>query len=295
MSEKIIDLHVHSNASDGTLTPAEVIARALKEGVSAVALTDHDILSGLCEAMEAGRKTGVEVVPGCELSVQSPRGPLHILGLYVPPEGSRLEGVLGGLRKMRHSRNERIVTRLRELGMDIRYEEIKALAGGTVGRPHIAMAMVKKGFVPSLEAAFRQYLGSGGAAYVPKEKLTSEEAIRALREDGATVFLAHPFTMGISEDGLKTLLRELKEMGLEGVEAFYPEHSPGQTRFCLELARKEGLLVSGGSDFHGSNKPGLELGRGRGDLQVPFDVLDRIKEHRKKQGLWTEWSGGAGR
>jgi 3',5'-nucleoside bisphosphate phosphatase len=285
----MIDLHVHSTASDGTMTPTEVVREAAGHGLQAIALTDHDTIAGLQEAIEAGMAAGLEVIPGCELSVDAPRGELHILGLWVDPWSEVLTGALEDLRAKRHTRNEEIVRKLRSLGIPIAYDEVLEAAGGdSVGRPHIASVLVAKGVVGSMGSAFRSYLAAGRPGYVPKEKLTVGQALHLLRSDGATTVLAHPFSPGMDESELRPLLEELKGMGLDGVEAYYSHHSERQTGFCLRLAIGLDLVVSGGSDFHGSVKPQVMLGRGTGSLSIPVRILDELKAYRKSKGQWTE-------
>jgi 3',5'-nucleoside bisphosphate phosphatase len=284
-----VDLHVHSTASDGTMAPGEVVREAARRGLRAIALTDHDTIAGLGEAMEAGRAHGLEVIPGCELSVSTDRGELHILGLWVDPGSGVLAGVLESLRAKRHRRNEEIVGRLQGLGIGIGYEEVLEAAGGeSVGRPHIARVLVAKGVVGSTGDAFKTYLASGRTAHVPKEKLTVGQALRLLSENGATTVLAHPFSSGVVEDDLRPLLEELKAIGLDGVEAYCTHHSERQTGYCLRLAIALDMVVSGGSDFHGSVKPQVELGRGTGGLFIPMRVLDELKTHRRERGLWVK-------
>lgn len=282
----VIDLHVHSTASDGTMSPAEVVHHAQSLGLSAIGLTDHDSLSGIPEALETGESIGIEVIPGCELSVESPQGAMHILGYWVRPDGS-LDHMLTMLRKKRHERNRAMIGKLQKMGMDLEYEEVRALSGGgSVGRPHLARVLVEKGYVRSVDEAFRSLLGSQGAAYVPKEKPTPGEAIEALRQEGALAFLAHPFSLELAIPDLDRIVQFLKELGLQGIEAWYSGHDDGQVRYCLEAARRYDLLVSGGSDFHGSVKPKIHLGTGLGNLHVPLAALEGMKKYRQDRKLW---------
>jgi 3',5'-nucleoside bisphosphate phosphatase len=283
-----IDLHVHSSASDGTMSPQEVVGEAGRLGLRAIALTDHDTISGLEAALDAGKRQGIEVIPGCELSVAADCGELHILGLWVDPHSTGLDKALGELRASRHRRNERIVHKLRDLGVPITYDEVLDAAGGeSVGRPHIASVLVAKKVVGSPDAAFGTFLGTGKPAHVPKEKLTAEQAIGLLGSEGCTTILAHPFSPGMDECELKALLSRLKAMGIDGVEAYYSTHSERQTGYCLRLAIDLGLVVSGGSDFHGSCKPQIVMGSGTGGLHIPSRVLEELKAYRRKRGQWT--------
>lgn len=281
MSE--IDLHTHSTASDGTLSPFELVQLAKKQGLKAIALTDHDTIRGLDDALQAGKKFGLEVIPGCELSVEYPGGTMHILGLWVRPDAVQLNAALKSLRDKRNQRNELIIARLRDMGIDITYAEVKEVAGeGSVGRPHLARVLMNKKIVSSIQQAFDEYLGPDGKAYVPKQKLSPEQAISLLKKEQATVFLAHPFSLNLDVPDLKKKLVQLKQLGLDGVEAFYSEHTPEQTAAYLDLCRDLDLLVSGGSDFHGDNKPHIALGKGRGNLDIPYSLLEKIKVRRER-------------
>ncbi|WP_457570809.1 PHP domain-containing protein [Desulfovulcanus sp.] len=286
MSE--IDLHTHSTASDGTFSPDELVQLAKKQGLKAIALTDHDTIRGLAIALQAGKQLGLEVIPGCELSVDYPGGTMHILGLWLRPDAVQLNAALKSLRDKRNQRNELIVARLQDLGLDINYAEVEEVAGqGSVGRPHLARVLMNKKIVSSIQQAFDEYLGPNGKAYVPKQKLTPEKAISLLKTEQATVFLAHPFSLNLEVSDLKEKLVQLKKLGLDGVEVFYSEHTPEQTAAYLDLCRELDLLVSGGSDFHGDNKPHIALGKGRGNLDIPYSLLEKIKARRQEQGLWV--------
>ncbi|ACV68009.1 PHP domain-containing protein [Desulfohalobium retbaense] len=283
-----IDLHTHSNASDGTLTPRELIALARQEQVAAVALTDHDTTMGLPEAIEAGRELGVEVIPGCELSVDFPGGMMHVLGLWLPKHPRHLQKILQDLRNKRNTRNERMIAKLQAAGVGITSSEILKMAGdAAVGRPHIAQALVGKNIAVDFNDAFHRFIGPEGMAYVPKDKLSPKKAIAALREEEATVILAHPFSLGLSAEELEKEVAHLKSLGLDGIEAYYPEHSPELIRHCESLAERYDLLLSGGSDFHGAVKPDIHLGRGKDGLHVPYALLERMKKARRLKGQWV--------
>jgi 3',5'-nucleoside bisphosphate phosphatase len=273
----LIDLHTHSTASDGSLSPSELVATAAKKGLVAVALTDHDTLAGLPEAREAGAALGVEVISGVELSVADGDQGIHILGLFLPDRPGPLADALTYLRNRRHNRNHLILDKLRQLGIKIDYDAVTALAQGAVGRPHIAQAMLSTGAVTSFKEAFTRYLGSHGRAYVPKDKLPVEQAFALLRAEGALTILAHPYILGLTGPILAETLARYQRAGLDGIEALYTEHSQAQTLEYLALARRFGLAVSGGSDFHGAAKPEVELGRGRGTLRVDITILDALK------------------
>jgi hypothetical protein len=280
-----IDLHTHSTASDGTFTPTDLVRHARDLGLKAIALTDHDTTNGLKEAVAAGEKYGVEVIPGCELSVTFEPGFMHIVGLWVSPDAVHLNTVLKNLRDKRATRNERIIAKLNHLGIEIAYQEILDLAGdATVGRPHFAQVLMQKGIVSSVKHAFERYLGSTGSAYVPKDKLTPEQAIDALHKEQATIILAHPYSLELSGEAEAAEINRLANLGIDGLEAYYSLHSPSQTKKYLDLCKRFDLLPSTSSDFHGSVKPDIELGVGRGNLQGPYAILQAFKERRKDKG-----------
>jgi len=280
-----IDLHTHSTASDGTLNPTELVQAASHSGLRAIALTDHDTVMGLPEACAAGRETGLEVIGGCELSVHAPQGSMHLLGLWLPQTPTRLQKVLDHLTDLREVRNKHIIENLNHHGVDITYDELEEVAGGTIGRPHIAQLLVDKGVAQNFQDAFNNWLRPGTKGYAPKEKLFPRQAIDLLREERATVILAHPCTLRLNEEQLELVLRELKDWGLDGVEVFYSMHSQAQTNAYAGLCNKLDLLASAGSDFHGDNKPGIALGRGKGGLRPSYDLVRRMKEQRAAHGL----------
>lgn len=283
---RFIDLHTHSCASDGTDSPAELVAGAAAAGLAAVALTDHDTLSGLDEAETAARRLDIEFIRGCELSTRTEHGEMHILGLWLPRQADVLEKRLADIRHKRDNRNAHILEKLAALGIAISMDELRHEARGeSVGRPHIAALLVKKGAVPNMEAAFRDYLGSGGKAYLPKEVLEPEEAVRLMAGLGATVSLAHPCLRPVPPAWLEAFVLRLKDCGLSAVEAYHSEHSDADIRTCVDMARRLGLGLSGGSDYHGRNKPRIRLGAGYGGLRVPQAVLDDLKARRRQQGL----------
>lgn len=283
---RFIDLHTHSQASDGTDSPAQLVAGAAAAGLAAVALTDHDTLSGLDEAEAAAQRHGIEFLRGCELSTRTEYGEMHILGLWLPRKADALEQRLADIRHKRDNRNAHILEKLATLGISISMDELQHEARGeSVGRPHIAALLVKKGAVPDMETAFREYLGSGGRAYLPKEVLEPEEAVRLMAGLGATVSLAHPCLKPLPPDWLEAFVLHLKACGLSAIEAYHSEHSDAAVRSCVDLARRLDLGLSGGSDYHGRNKPRIRLGHGYGGLRVPLDILEDLKARRRQQGL----------
>ncbi len=277
-----VDLHTHSTASDGTYTPAELVRAAKEAGLSAVALTDHDTFAGLPEAREEARRQGIELVPGCELSLDFSGLPTHMLALFIDERPGALLSALDRVRNARRMRNELMLEKLAKVGVHLAREQVEAHAHGTVGRPHMAQAMLQAGVVRSIEEAFDRFLGRHGLAYVPKEKLGPEEAIRAVHEDGGLAILAHPYLLTQQISRLEPMVAELKGRGLDGIEVYYTEHNDRFTSQLEALAGRLGLLMSGGSDFHGAVKPDVRLGRGRGGLFVPGALLDRMKERLKR-------------
>ncbi|MFO0705581.1 MAG: PHP domain-containing protein [Nitrospira sp.] len=274
-----IDLHLHTTHSDGSLPPAEVVALAHEAKVSALAITDHDITTGLPEAMAAGEALGIEIIPGIEISSRYGESELHVLGYFLRWKDDLLNQRLTTLRESRHRRNPQIVERLQALGIDITYEEVRAVAGSdSVGRPHIARVLMDKKVVTSAKEAFDRFLANGKPAYVPRDLPTPAEAIHWIKEAGGLAVMAHPTWVKTVEGTLTDLARELKDAGLAGVEVHYSTHTPRQTREYLDLAKTLGLLVTGGSDFHGLTKPDIDVGIGRGSLHVPDHLLPKLKE-----------------
>ncbi|MDR3358104.1 MAG: PHP domain-containing protein [Desulfovibrio sp.] len=284
----LIDLHTHSTASDGSDCPARLVDAARAAGLAAIALTDHDTTAGLNEAEAAGRDSGITVIRGCELStvVENDTLRMHLLGLWLPRDTGDLQARLQDLRVKRDARNDRIVALLRECGLDISMEDVRGQARGeSVCRPHIAAALLAKGYVKTPAEAFRLYLGRQGRAYVPKEVMKDEDAVRMLAGLGATVCLAHPMLDKPPPDKLEALVARLIPQGLSAIEIWHSEHSAEDTRAALDLARRFGLGLSGGSDYHGLNKPGIRPGVGRGNLRVGTDVLENLVRLRRKRGL----------
>jgi len=273
-----IDLHTHSTASDGTLTPAELMRAAKKAGLAAIALTDHDTFDGLPEARAEAQRQGIELVPGCELSLDYGGLPTHLLALFVDERPGRVVGELTRVMQARATRNETMLEKLRAVGVHLRREDVSRHAKGVVGRPHMAQAMLEAGVVRSFEEAFARFLGSSGLAYVPKAKLTPAEAIGAIHADGGLAVLAHPYLLSQRPQHIEAMLTELRGLGLDGVEVYYTEHSDKYTELVAGLAQRLGLLMSGGSDFHGAVKPGVALGRGKGGLFVRGELLDMMKQ-----------------
>lgn len=273
-----VDLHVHSSASDGTLTPAQVTALACECGLDAIALTDHDTVKGIEEAVAAAEGTGLEVVPGTELSCVYEGTEIHIVGLFVRTDRPQLAQSLNRLEQIRRDRNLEMLRRFRQDGILLTEEELTGGRPDTViTRAHFARALTEKGYAPSVRQAFHDYLEYGGPYCVRKEIIQPEQVMELLRENGAFPVLAHPFLYHMDIGRLDTLTARLTELGLKGLEVYHSSNTASQTAQLQPLARKYGLLPSGGSDFHGANKPDIRLGVGRGNLRLSRLLLEDIR------------------
>ncbi|MEA5035126.1 PHP domain-containing protein [Cloacibacillus evryensis] len=269
----LIDMHVHSCYSDGTFTPEQLVSAARRRGLSLLSLTDHDTTAGLGPLMRACAKEGIKGLCGIELSAEAPFT-LHILGYRISPGAGRLEGRLDYIRGRRDARNLVMCEKLRALGLGVTIEEVREISGGeVVARPHIARLLINKGYVGSVAEAFAKYLARGAAAYVSRERLSAEECISLIREAGGVAVLAHPFQCRLDDDGLAALLCRLRDAGLWGMEAIYGANSPETTYRHLKMAGRFGLYTTAGSDFHGGNSPGIELGMPVSDDILPWARL----------------------
>jgi predicted metal-dependent phosphoesterase TrpH len=278
-----IDLHIHSTASDGSFTPAEILDHARKLNLAAIAITDHDSIDGSREALRIGIPPSFNFLTGVEISAAHPpflpgSGSFHILGYNIHLDNRDLNQALRKLQEARKNRNPAILERLNELGFKISLEEVNQEVGeGQLGRPHIAYAMVKKGFVASIDEAFDKYLGTHGPAYVDKYRIECEQAINIIRAAGGVPVLAHPALLNIENDQkLDALLQNLVKIGLAGIEVYYPEHSPQQIRQYTELARTYDLLMTGGTDFHGTITPEIKMGTGNGSMCIPYLLYEKL-------------------
>jgi predicted metal-dependent phosphoesterase TrpH len=271
-----VDLHIHTTASDGVLSPSQLVRLALQKGLKVIAITDHDSTEGLDEALEAARGTGLQVIPGIEVGTDIPRGEVHILGYFIDHHRVGLQDVLSTLRHSRLDRAKGMLQKLRDLGRPLEWERVAAIAGrGSVGRPHVAQAMLEKGYVTSLRDAFDRYLGRNRPAYVERFKLSPAEAVQLIRENQGIPVLAHPADI----ENLEALLPELLAAGLAGVEAFYNGYGAELVQSIVNLARKDGLIVTGGSDFHGlPTMSPTDLG---GNF-VPSKAARRLNEYKLK-------------
>ena len=286
----MIDLHLHSTSSDGSATPSELVLRGRQAGLTAMALTDHDTMSGANGFLEACRMQGMTGIAGVEISaaVEEGHGTLHILGYGVNPGHPLAQESLGRVLDGRALRNGQILSKLNELGLELDWTEVLACAAaGVVGRVHFAQAMVARAYVLSVSEAFDRYLAKGRSAYAERYRLSPVEGIRMIREAGGVAVIAHPFLWEADEVKLEAGLRGLKEMGLAGIEALYSDYNLEQTVTLLRLAIKLNLLKTGGSDYHGISKPDIALGRGFGSLCVPDDFLPPLLQALGQDNPWV--------
>jgi 3',5'-nucleoside bisphosphate phosphatase len=281
-----IDLHLHTTASDGVKAPAEIVKYARDKGLQAIAITDHDTTGGLKEGLAEGAATGFEVIPGIEISAEHLPGSMHLLGYFFDVDSPRLIERLQFLQKARAERNPKIVEKLNRLGVRITYDEVvKASGGGQVGRPHFAEVLMEKGYVRSFQEAFERYLKKSAPAYVDKFRFSPAEAIHFIREAGGVVVLAHPNTLDMNGAAeLETLLVRLVKEGLRGIEVYYPEHTALQVAQYKALAERFGLVVTGGTDYHGIEGSDLEIGVGRGEMRIPYAIIESLRKAREGTG-----------
>ena len=277
---KNIDLHVHSTASDGTFSPSELIDMAEKLDLAAIALTDHDTVSGLAEFLKRAETSSVNAVPGVEVAVSWNYREPHILGLWVRDDCPELNSLLEEIRDNRHKRNDKIIEKLAENGYNITVDEIKEIGKGeSIGRPHIAATLVKKGYFKTVKDVFSSCLARGGTGYVGRVLPDPKTAIEAIHKAGGMAFWAHPVHRHNSNTrDLFSNLKYLKSLGLDGVEAYYSQFSQGQHETLMKYAKELNMAVCGGSDFHGTNQPDVVLGKGRGSLSIPESVYDDLNK-----------------
>jgi predicted metal-dependent phosphoesterase TrpH len=280
MSPKFVDLHCHSTASDGSLSPTEVVGLAVQHGLSALSLTDHDTIAGVAEARDEAKKLNLDFLPGIEISCEYPHpGTMHLLGYGVNIESPILRDLTKTLIAGRDNRNPKIIAKLQELGIAITMNEVEAQAGGNVlGRPHIAAILLRKGYVTSIKQAFDKYLAPGGLAYFDKERLTARQAIELVRQSGGLPVLAHPSQLRTENSAqLQQVIKDLADIGLAGLEVIHSDHDESQIAAYTSLAERFGLLATGGSDFHGKAVKDIELGYARGK-RIPRAYFDAIVE-----------------
>lgn len=275
-----IDLHVHTTASDGTLSPWEVVRLAASIGLAAVAVTDHDTMAGVPEALEAGKAFQIEVIPGIEISTGYRGADIHVLGYGLDWNAPALTPVLEWVQKDRQRRNEKMMERMRADGVAVSMEELSArIPGASIGRPHLAQVLMQQGRASSVSDAFERYLSPGRPYYQPRTYIPMAEAVEVIRSCKGAAVLAHPLQYGYSSPGLRALVAYAAGVGVSGMEVYYTGYTAAQRRELLCLAAELGLFVTGGSDFHGENKPSIQLGKGHGQLSVPTACLESLKQH----------------
>ena len=277
-----VDLHLHSTYSDGTFEPAEVVEHAVAAGLTTMALTDHDGFEGISEAERAAAGR-IGFIPGVELSIDWDGPGLHLLAWWVDA-GSPLDVGLEEIRASRELRNIEIIAALNEMGHPVTVDQVQRISTkGVIGRPHIARALMDNGVVFSIAEAFDRFLSSGQPAYRGRLRLTIEHAVELVRRSGGVTAVAHPHTVADEAVGFAAAFRRFAELGIDGVQCWYPEYPPAQRADMAAMATRFGLIATGGSDCHGANKPGIEVGTGRGDLVVPDEVVEGLKARRERR------------
>ena len=274
----MIDLHSHTDASDGTFSAPQLIAEAERVGVQVLGITDHDTFAGYDAAVPVARQAGLELVCGIELSTKLHGRSVHLLGYFLSQDSvGELRNWILDMQAARRDRNVRLVERLRSLGFDITLEEVQARGRGLTARPHFAQVMVQKGYVATIQQAFDDYLDESAVGYVYRHEPTFAEGVAMIRNAGGIASLAHPVRVA---GDLPAMMPELCRDGLNAIEVYHSDHQPHQAGMYLGLAKQYGLLVTGGSDFHGDAKPGLRLGTGRGgNLKIPDDLFEKLHRH----------------
>ena len=288
----MIDLHTHTTVSDGGDSPTELVHKAAAAGLDVIAVTDHDNDSGCDEAVAAGREVGVEVIRGVEISCDvddlkqrgfetAARPTMHLLGYFIPEHDNPLTSALAELQDARANRTVRIVERLNELGIPVTFEEVENEAGGPgaqIGRPHFAAVLVRHGAVPDYQTAFDEYLAKGAKAYLSRKLYRPSEAIELMLSAGVVPVLAHPFTLHLAFEDLERFVGALLEAGLKGIEGYHGDLPVVEQEPFLALGRTNGLIVSGGSDYHGDMRPDRGLPGGKHNVTVPPEVLDELRD-----------------
>ncbi|MDC7220933.1 MAG: PHP domain-containing protein [Spirochaetales bacterium] len=281
MSEKLIDLHTHTTASDGTLTPAELVDRAVEKGLAAIAITDHDTIGGIKAAKQRIREISapLELIPGIELSSNIPRYPsdIHVLGYGIDEDDADL---IHDLKTIVNNRdNQRIIDILKEEGVEITLADVEETAyAGILTRANFGLTIARLGFATDIKDAFRKYVGKGRPAYIPRAEISPHRAVEIILKNKGIPVLAHPFTYKMAEDELETLVSELADRGLKGIECYYSFYGDKEKDHIKTLASRYGLFITGGSDFHGAVKPKIDLGSGPGDLEIPYELLAPLKQ-----------------
>lgn len=282
---RIIDLHSHTNASDGTYTPSELVDYAATKALSALAVTDHDTIAGLAEAKEQAKKyPDLEIISGIEFSTHSDicKSDIHILGYYINEHDKIFQTKLKSIVDARLERNDKMIARMQAAGMNISLDDVYATSDdGIITRAHFAKAMENLGIVKKMSKAFEKYIGNGKPFYVERDKVTQKMAIEMIIENGGVPVLAHPVLYGMNLKTLSALCAELKSYGLVGIEGIYTTYKTHETQYIARIAEEQELIVTGGSDFHGAHKPGIDLAVGYGQLAVPYSIREELHKAHK--------------
>jgi len=277
----LIDLHTHSTASDGTDAPSAIVEKAAALGLRAVSVTDHDTVSGVEEALAAGERLGVEVIPGIEVSSDYRENNVHILGYFIDVRAEALRPVLDWVKTEREERNRKIVAMFAADGFDMSLEELqREYPDSVLGRPHMAEHLMRKGYTQSVKEGFDKYLGEGKPYYLPKRRISIAKAVEVILAAGGVPVLAHPMQYKYPRDEVTEMIEYTMSLGIRALECYYSEHSPEEQEWLLARAERYGLGVSGGSDYHGTRKTHIALGTGMGSLAVPYGVLENLKTRR---------------
>lgn len=280
---KYIDLHTHSNCSDGSMTPSDLVTHAYEKGLAAIALSDHDTVDGIDEARQTAEKLGIELVPAIEFSVQS-NTETHILGFYIDHHNPILKEALEKINSVRWQRTLNTCENLRALGFDVSMQEALEIApSGLIGRAHFARILMEKGYTKSVKEGFDKYLANGRPAYDGTQYLTAETAVKLIDDIGGVSFVAHPHLIRLDDSELREFLLRLKDYGLCGIEGYYNEYTPEMQDYFQNLAKALGLEVCGGTDFHAKMKPHIEIGIGQGNMKIPYTILEKIKSIIEKK------------
>ncbi len=273
-----IDLHTHTTFSDGTFTPTELINYAAKKDIKVIAITDHDNFDGVSEAVSQGKINNIEVINGIEMSTDFEKKEIHIVGLFIDINNKNFNSELKFLKEKRKKRNELAIEKLQKLNIDINYDELESLSSNKIiTRAHFAKLLIKKGYIKTVKECFDIYMGENCPAYVKREVIPPKETIALINDAGGTAVLAHPLLYKLTDDKLNEMIAYLKSIGLKGIECLYSTHTKEETEYLISIAKKHNLKISGGSDFHGSNKPNIDLGTGCGNLYIPYEIFENLK------------------
>ncbi len=280
----MIDFHCHTTASDGEYTPTEIVKLAKEQGIHTLAITDHDTVDGLEEAVKAGQKYGVEIIPGVELNVEVPKGQMHILGYYIDYNSESFQKEMKAMQEDRNNRNKGYIEEFNKIGINMTMEDIKKYApGNVIGKPHFARYLLEHGYVSNIEEAFQKYIKTPNFKKIKRKVIPVEQAIKIIKDAGGIVVIAHPITLKLSDEELEAKIKELKEIGIDGVECYNSIHTEDDINKLTKIAFENDLLITAGSDFHGPVvKPNIHLGTGKNNnVKATSEMLDNLKIYKK--------------